>query len=137
MEMGKKSYKGLVVMFIIFIALLVGAFFLPIHNMNYTTLIIQNIMICWIAALTVVIYFSGKIYWYTGISYEMACKAGMDECRKYAKKHMHRFGSVAIIYLIYSVFSVIFKFSTVTDLYISMLLVIIAALSTISVKLNS
>ena len=70
----KKSYKGFIVWMICFLVCCFGGAFLGIEDAALATRITMNVMTLSMAVLTYIIYRTGYIYWYTGITYEEAAR---------------------------------------------------------------
>lgn len=131
----KKSYGGLVLLFVIYIAALTVAVFLP-FNTKGMTLITMNISCIWFVLLTYVIYKTERIYWYTGVMYEEARDVPSEKRKEFAKKHFERFSAYAVLYLVYSVVSFFMKLSVGMDVTFMCVGVIAVAISTINIKLE-
>ncbi len=103
-DMGlRKSYKGLIIWMILFCLLCFGVMFLPIEDTALLVRIVDNICTLGIMALAFMIYKTEYVYWYTGISYGDALKAGPGRRKIYAWRHFIRFGAFAAVFLVYSV----------------------------------
>ena len=87
------------------------------------------------ALLTWIIYKNEKIYWYTGLSYEDARKAGSEQRKEYAMKHFKRFGIFAGIYLVYSIIALLFDIPIGVSITIVLIGLVGVALSTMNIKL--
>ncbi|MGN0514899.1 MAG: hypothetical protein ACI4GD_11525 [Lachnospiraceae bacterium] len=131
----KKSYKGFVIWMVLFIICMFACAFVPTEDGNLITLLIDNIMTIGMALLTWLIYKNEKIYWYTGLSYEDAKKAGSEQRKEYAMKHFKRFGIFAGIYLVYSIIALLFDIPIGVSITIVLIGLVGAALSTMNIKL--
>ena len=135
MEEYKKSYLGLVIIILIYFISLVSLFFLKNLDSNTITHITGVLTVVFVFSITLVIYLTGYIYWYNGISYEDALNKTKEERKIYAKKIMLIFLVFLSLYLIYSLFAIIFKFPYYGTILVLTVGLIVSAISTIKVKL--
>lgn len=137
-EEYKKSYSGFIIWMVLFIAAMSVLPLFPIiqEKEKIGILIIGNLVTISMAILTLIIYVNDKIYWYNGISYEEAKECGAKLRKKCAFRHFKRFGIFAMIYLIYSMISVIADFPYAADVYYLFIGIVITAISTIGIKLK-
>ena len=63
----------------------------------------MNVCILSVALLAFIIYKTGYVYWYNGISYEDAVKAGQERRKVYAWKHVRSFGGFALVFVVFSI----------------------------------
>ena len=133
--MLRKSYLGFWIWMMVYIGVSIGIVFLPIENAEIIARIGFNLTNLAIVILTLIIYLSEKVYWYTGITYEQAVESGSERRKSYALKHVKVFGIAALIYLIVSVIITIFNISFVTDTIIFTVIILIAAIYTMKFKL--
>lgn len=136
MKEYKKNYKPLVVFFITLItSLLAGIFaagkFFPDSSMR-VTVIILNVAL---PLLTFIIYKTGYVYWYNGVSFEEAQKATEEQRKAYAKAHLKRFSISSAIFLIFTIISILAGFPHWIDFAVGTLALIITAISTVNIKL--
>ena len=82
----KKSYKGIWFLILLMIVFIIGICFLPeeIMTAGLITRIIDIFTAAWIALLTFIVYKTEYIYWYNGVTYEDAVKAGSERRKAYA-----------------------------------------------------
>ena len=135
MEEYKKSYKGLVIWLILYMA----AFFVPVFlpaEVKLITLLCYNIMIIGCAVLTYMIYKNEKIYWYSGIFYEDAAKMTSPQRKAYAFKMFKRFAVFAVLYVIYSVIAYVTGVHSGVNLAVASIGLVGVALSTLNIKLE-
>lgn len=130
----KKSYKGFVLWMIGFCVASFAVVFLPFEGLALAR-IIQNVCSIGVAMLAYIIYKTGYIYWYTGISYEDAVKAGEERRKEYAWKHFKRFGIFAVAYFIFSIVGLYIGINYWIDFAVFMVGFIGVAVSTIQFKL--
>lgn len=135
MKEYKKSYLGLVIIILIYFISLACLFFLKNLDSNTITHITGILTVVFVFSITFVIYLTGYIYWYNGISYEDALNKTKEERKIYAKKIMLIFLVFLSLYLIYSLFAIIFKFPYYGTILVLTVGLIVSAISTIKVKL--
>ena len=135
MEVYKKSYTGFVIWLIGFCVLTVGACFLPNLNTQLTLAVVDNACTIGIFILTFLIYQTEYVYWYNGTSYEDAKAAGSERRKAFALAHMKRFGYFALAFLAYTVVSLMLGIPYGFDIVIACVGILIAALSTLKIKL--
>ncbi len=133
----KKSYKGFIIWLIAFLTVSIGVALIPEDAVSAAFLmrVVGNICTISIAILAFVICETECVYWYTGISYEDAVKAGSEKRREYAWKHFQRFGTFAVIYLVISIAAQLLQINMWVDLTFLFVGVIAVAVSTIRIKL--
>lgn len=131
----KKSYWGLIWLFIIYFVVLAGAAFLP-YSAKIMTLVTMNISTIWFVTLTYVIYKTEKIYWYTGLFYEDVKDLPSEVRREYGRKYVVRFAWFALFYLVYSVVSYWQNLSIAVDVTVMCVGVVAVAISTMRIKLE-
>ncbi len=130
----KKSYKGLIIWLICFIAAYVGVMLLA-HDSRRATLATMDVLTISVAVLSGMIFLNEKIYWYTGVTFEAAEKLSSAERKAYAWKYFVRFLAVAVGYIIFSVPAFVFRLPEWLTITVGCAAVIIAALSTINIKI--
>ena len=137
MDEYPKSYKGLIVWLVVFMA---SIFLIPAIPVELSTeayaLIIDNLMTVFIAILTYMIYRNEKIYWYNGIEYETAKKASSGQRKKYAWRHFKRFAVFAAANLIYSLVAYITPIPYGFSIFVSTVGLCAVAFSTINIKIE-
>ena len=131
----KKSYKGFVVWMICFLICCFGSAFLGIEDAALATRITMNVMTLSVAILTYIIYRTGYIYWYTGITYEEAVKVSEERRKAYAYKHWKLFGSFAGAYLVFSVVMHLLQVGFWVDILVGTLGLVVVAVRTMWFKL--
>lgn len=87
------------------IVFIIGICFLPeeIMTAGLITRIIDIFTAAWIALLTFIVYKTEYIYWYNGVTYEDAVKAGSERRKAYAYEHFKCFGGFAAAFTVFSV----------------------------------
>lgn len=131
----KKSYLGIWFWIFGMCAAYFGCFFLPKMDIQITIAILDNVMTISIFALSLIIYLLETVYWYNGIEYEEALKAGTDRRKKCALEHMKRFGGFALIFLVYSVLSILIGIPYGVDIAVVTIGLIVTAITTIKINL--
>ena len=135
MKEYKKSYKGLIIWLAAFLAVSFAVPFLPKLGEDVLTLIMMNIVSLSTAILAGIIYKTESVYWYTGIEFEQAEKAGSRARKEYALKHFRLFSIYAAAVLVYSAAAYFIKIPIAFTITVITLGLIITALCTIKFKL--
>ena len=130
----KKSYLGLVLWLIGFLALCFGVLLLPVSGMFMMRMTI-NLCTLGMAILAWIIFLTGAVYWYNGISYEEARDAGEEKRKQYALKHLRVFGIFAVCGLLFSTVMHLMHVSEWVDFTVLTIGLMAAAISTIRFKL--
>ncbi len=133
-EIMKKSYKGLILWIILFIIGFTPFMMLDISGVLITR-ITTNYTCIMIAALAYSIYKFDRVYWYNGVLFEDAEKAGRERRDAYAYKHFEIFAKFAIYFAIFSVISHLYGISIWIDIAVLTVGLIITAISTIKIEL--
>jgi len=131
----KKSYKGFVIWLVLYMISFFVPIFLPSMSTQLLIAVIDNIMLIGCAILSLIIYITEQIYWYNGTSYEDAVAAGSERRKCFALEHLKRFGIAAVAFLIYSVISILIGIPYGVDITIAIVAILVAAISTIKIKL--
>ena len=100
MRMYRKSYRGFVIWLIVFLVLIFAICFLPVENAAIITRLITNLCTLGMAHLTWLIWRTESVYWYNGVSFEDAAKAGAERRKAYALRHFRLFGGYALVALV-------------------------------------
>ncbi|MBR5546107.1 MAG: hypothetical protein IKU70_03900 [Clostridia bacterium] len=98
--MYRKSYRGFVIWLIVFLVLLFAICFLPVEDAAIMTRLITNLCTLGMAHLTWLIWRTESVYWYNGVSFEDAAKAGAERRKAYALRHFRLFGGYALVALV-------------------------------------
>lgn len=101
--MYKKSYKGFIIWLLVFCIIMTSFVFFPIQNTDLLMRVLDNACIWGIVLLSYIIYKTGYIYWYNGITYEEAANASPERRQSYARKHFIDFGRFALLFLALSI----------------------------------
>ncbi len=132
----KKSYGGLVLFFICFLSVMIGgAIAGAIFFAEHMSRVVINVVCIGMALLTFIIYKRDKIYWYNGIEFEDAKKAGKERRNAYAKAHMKLFGIFAICMLAFSAFMVLLSANQWVDFAVGAVGICTVAICTVKIKL--
>ncbi len=131
----KKSYRGFAIWLVIFCLLSVGICFLPEMETQYMIAIVDNFLFISVVVLTLIIYKADRVYWYTGVSYEQAAAVSKERRMEYGKMHLKRFGIAAVLFLVYSIISILVGIPYGVDITVALVLIVGVALSTIRLKL--
>lgn len=131
----KKSYKGFGLWMLIFLITMFGSALLPIEDSELLMRISMNVCIWNVALLAYIIYKTECVYWYNGTEFKEAVEAGTERRKKFAWKHLEKFGGFASIFLVYSVISYLLKMPCGIDVTVGTLGMCVAAFSTIKIKL--
>jgi len=131
----KKSYQGFVFWMIAFIACSFGVVFIPVEDEKILLRLVMNVCMLSIALLAFIIYKTGYVYWYNGVSYEDAVKAGDERRKAYAWKHFRSFGVFALAFLVFSIVAQVYNISYWWDIVIGTVGIIVVAVGTIRYEL--
>jgi len=134
--MYRKTYTGFIVWFILYLLVGVGsAFVLPNFDEASYTRLLMNLTTIAMAILTFIIWRTEYVYWYNGVSYEDAEKAGSERRRRYGYFHFQLFLKVALAGLAYTALSILAGFPWWLDLPVFGVGLITAAFWTMKYKL--
>ena len=131
----KKSYIGLVLWLVFFIAAMTGAALLPINDKGIAIRFTINLCTTSVALLSLIIYLTGYVYWYNGTDYATAKEAGNERRKAFAKKHFVRFGIFAAVCIVFSIVGQLVNMNYGIDVTVASIGMIATAISTIGVKL--
>ena len=130
----KKSYKGLWIWTVCFLAGEALMPFLPVKN----TALITNLSILYCtAAITVLIYITyryDKIYWINGVIFEDAEKMTRQQRDEFTYAHFVKFRNCFAVHLLFAVAAHFFDFPIWAIITLPMILLIVTAISTIKIK---
>lgn len=138
-ELGNKSYKLFLVWLLAVVVIAVTVVlildsFVPDIAGNVMSKIITEMIAFALSALMMIIYFSDKIYWFNGMSYEEASSMSKEKRRLYAQKHMRLFHVAFIIITVYNIIGVIGGSPVEADYFVALLAIVISALRSILIK---
>ncbi len=135
MRSYRKSYRGFVILLILFILAVTAVSVLAGENEKIEMALVFNICSLWILLLTAVVYLNEKVYWYSGISFEMAAAAGSARRKAYARKHLIRFGIFTGVFLLYSIVSFLTGIPSGIDIAVFIIGELGTAFSTMDIRL--
>lgn len=114
---------------------LIGLLSLVIPEWNIVTKISLLLHFGWLDLLMFIIYKGEYVYWISGgPDYEVAKTAKSSQRKKYAFKHLMAFLKASAGFVFYILFSFVFEFHIGIDFLIFLLIIIVAAFSTIKIK---
>lgn len=137
----EKSYKLLVVWFLslfifagLFSALLIR---LDLNLSSKVTSLfwLYSINIFFIS-LFLMIYKTERVYYINYITYKEAQEATKEERRTFAYKHLRVFCIATIVFVIYSIISLIFQYPTGVDVGVFIVIIVISAIRTVPFRLK-
>lgn len=129
----EKSYLGLVLWTIGYMAAVALCIFLPEEWMLRGVMQVTSLGVC---ALILMIYVNEKVYWINGVTYEEALKAASADRKRFAMRHLKLFGGFAAAYLLFSILSAALHWSEWWDFFVGCIGLIAAAVASSSIKLN-
>jgi len=136
-----KSYKLLVVwilsLFIfggLFSALLIS-FDLNLSS-KVTTLLWLNFVNLFIISLFLMIYQTERVYYINYITHKEVQEATQEERKTFVFKHLIVFGIATIVFIIYSIISLVFRYPIGLNLGAFIVIIIISAIKTVPFKLK-
>ena len=133
--MLKKSSLGVWIWSLVYVGLGIALVYIPVHNEDILTRIFLNYTNIAVVALTFIIYLNERVHWYTGITYEQALEAGSERRKTYALKMFRIFRNAALVYLVLSILFSVFKYSWICDMIFFIVIIVVAAVSTMRYKL--
>jgi len=95
----RKTYSGFILWLIVFVIAMLAICFLPVDNEAVLIRLLLNLTTLSMAQLTWMIWRSERVYWYNGITFEEAEKAGSERRKAYAFRHFRLFGGYALVAL--------------------------------------
>lgn len=131
----KKSYTGFIIWLIAFLVIFFGVAFLPIEDTNLMVRITYNLCTILVTLLAFIILKTENVYWYNGVSYEQALKAGSLRRREYAGKHFKRFAIFSDAFLLFSMVAQSVGISHWIDFAVLVVGILAVAISTMKTEL--
>ncbi len=110
-------------------------FKLPIENMKILTRLFLNAISISILVFAYMIYKNEAVYWYSGVSFEEALKAGSEQRKQYALSHVVVFAKFALAMVLFSALMQLLNLSIMWDICFCAVGMIYSAASTIKIKL--
>lgn len=130
----KKSYKGLAGWVTLFLVGFVPLMILKIDG-PLLTRITLNYTCIMIATLAYIIYKFDRVYWYNGVYFEDAERAGRERRDAYALAHFEKFKNMVLFFAVYSIAAHLLNISIFIDVIIMVITTIATAISTIKIEL--
>lgn len=131
----KKSYFGFIILLIVFTLGGASIVFLPIQGEDILMRLLFNYCDLGMVILMLIIYKTGKVHWFTGITYEDALKVDLSQRKLYALYHLRDFSIFFVAYLVLSILFTILHITYYVDLIAWTITVVAVALQTIRYKL--
>lgn len=135
MRMYRKTYTGFVIWLIVFVMAMLAVCFLPVKNESVLMRVLLNLCTLGMAQLTWWIFRTERVYWYNGVSFEEAEKAGSNRRKVYAFRHFRLFGSYALAALVFTLGGHLAGWPWWVDMIVIPAGIIIAAFRTMAYKL--
>ena len=134
--MYKKSYKGLVLWMIGFLAVMFGICFVPTEDEQVMMRLVMLLMAWSITGLMFIIWRTEQIYWINGITYEAAEAAGSEKRKEFAWRHLRIFWNFTLLQSLISCGMHLLGWSAWIDFAFGTVGMVIACLMTIPIKLE-
>ena len=134
--MLKKSYKGLGLWMLGFVAVVLSVALIPELDYKIATRLVLNSTSISVSVLAYIIYKTEYIYWYNGVSYEQANKTESRIRKSYAYAHVVVFAKFSLFMAVFSVIMHLMNKSIAWDIIVCTIGLIVAAISTIKIKLQ-
>ena len=132
----RKSYRGLVLWLVGYLALAFSPLLLPKGtDAGLLLRLIQNLTSVGIAALMWIIWRTESVYWINGTSFEQARDAGSERRRAFAAAHLRVFARFAVGYALFSAVTQLMGVHFAVDIAVFTVGLIVAAVSTVRFKL--
>lgn len=132
--MLNKSYWGVVIWMIGFMAGMLALAFLPIEDPHLAARVYDVACAAGIEVLMFMIYKTEKIFWINGVSYQEALEAGSDRRRAYALKYVKRFGILTVGTLLFSLLAQLLRLNILIDILVFVAGIMVCAFSTMKWK---
>lgn len=129
----KPTYKGFIIWLVFFIASMIPA--LRLENRDLAARLCFGICLIDLVILMLIIYWTERIYWFSGISFEQARQAGSQQRKNYALKILKRFVYLLGIYLLFAFIGHIWHFHILFDMVIIIFAMIITCFSIFKIQL--
>ena len=131
----KKSWKGFVWWIVGYIAALAGIALLPVADEALMIRLVMGMTATMMALLAWIVLKTGYVYWYNGIEYKEAVKAGAARREAYARAHFERFRLLALVSLLLLAAAQGLGIPWWIDFIVCTAALIAVAISTINIKL--
>lgn len=133
--MYRKTYAGFITWLIVFVAAMLAICFLPVEDEAVLVRLLLNLCTIGMAQLTWMIWRNERVYWYTGVSFEDAERAGSERRREYAFRHFRLFGGYALVTLAFTMGGHLASWPWWVDMAVLSVGLIAAAFRTMKYKL--
>ena len=132
----RKSYRGFVLWLIGYTVAMCAPALLPRGtDAGLVMRLVFNLTSAGLMLLMWIIWRTESVYWINGTSFEQAREAGSERRREFAAAHMRAFGRFAVGYAALSAFMQLRGYSFVVDIVVFTVGLIVAAISTLRIKL--
>ena len=133
--MKKKSYTGFVLGMLVYMAALMSIALIPKADEQIVMRLVMLLTVWCMAWLSFHVWRTEQIYWYNGTTYEAAEAAGSERRKAFAWKHFRLFGFFALLQTVLSCATYLLGWSAWIDFTFATVGLIVAACSTIPIKL--
>ena len=135
MDVYRKSYTAFVIWMVVFIAVLLMICFLPADDPALIMRLLVVLCTAGMAQLSWMIWRTERVYWYNGITFEDAEKAGSERRKEYALRHFRLFGRYAVITLAVAIGAHLLHIPWWIDFTVVMVGLVAAAFRTLGYRL--
>lgn len=129
----KPTYKGFIIWLVFFVTSLIPA--VRLENRDLAARLCFGIGLIDLVILMLIISWTERGYWFSGISFEQARQAGSQQRKNYALKILKRFVYLLGIFLIYAFIGHIWHFHNLFDMVIIIFGMIITCFSIFKIQL--
>ena len=138
MKEYKKSYWGFLIILLLYLAAAFSPIFIPAirerHGAGSAWMVFSTAV--FVFALIFYIYKTGKIYIFTGVTYEEALKLTPEQRKNYGYLHLRKFLPATILLVAYAVLAYIAKLPDAVSVVVMLVVLVATALSTTKIKLE-
>lgn len=140
MDYEKPTYRLFLIWILAFFAVLGGAaacfaWFAPGLSTGAQVKTILLLTLAMVDLLFYFIYRTGRVYWFTGVTYRDAARAGSERRRAYARAHLRRFLLASAVLAAYCAAGFVLHTPAPLDAAVFLVLLLAAAFSTLRIKL--
>lgn len=140
MDYEKPTYRMFVVWLAAFFAVTggVAALFLRFAPDAPDGAVIKVLLLAMLAMLDLLCYYiyrTGRVYWFTGLTYKQAAQAGGERRRAYARAHLRRFLCASAVFAAYCAAGFALRTGVLPDTLVFLALLLGAVFSTMRIKL--
>lgn len=132
----RKSYKPLIVWMLVFPFFMIISGSRVFNADSKTSVLAMMIsMVISLYILMLIIYKGEYVYWINGgPSFEQAKAAGSERRKEYARAHLNIFYIMMLLSFLYGAVSFLLRLSIWLDIFVILMLVVVAAFKTIPIK---